>query len=301
MAQVWEDFIQEGSFDGVAFEFVSAKDSEGNDLDSQKLPNVNGERQVGRGRRARVIRVLAIFADDTYPEGMNALLAKLRNGGVVKKLVHPIFGEIPCAAEEWTVSHDADDAVDSGSIEITFREDNETTVGVRATNSTLPARGNEVRSLATAVFTALAAYEDALNFKNSPIGLEVTGAVNAATSIADTFEAQASEMSTLEIQSMANGGLAKCDGVITSIGDYDTVEEFDLCSAVERVAAALRQMTLGLLEARPPLSKYSVPAETNLLSLAHAMGVDAEELLAMNSFPDPSAIPVGFTVLTYGQ
>lgn len=299
MSQTWDEILQEGSFGGVTFDFVSAKDDHANDLDEQKFPNRPGTRVVPRGRVGTTIDVMAIFIEDDYPEKMNDLIAQLDDGGVVKKLVHPVFGTINAACKRFTVTHDIEDARDSGSVTITFVEDNDEEAGPRAVTSTTPARANQVRTLGDSVLVALSTFQAALEIQNSEIGLAVTGAVNAASSIADSLEADFANLSVIEIQATTNGGLAKCDAATVLLADYETTEQYDLAAALLEMAHALRALAQDLIDQRPPLSVYVVPATTNLLSLAHALGADAEELLALNSIPDPSSIVAGSKVRAY--
>lgn len=299
MSQTWEERLQEGSFSGVRFDFVSTKDDHTNDIDEQNFPGRAGTHAVPRGRRGTSIDVMAIFIEDDYPEQMEKLIAKLDDGGVVKKLVHPVFGEINAACKRFTVQHDVDDAIDTGSITITFVEDNGAESGPRAVTNTTPARANSVRSLADSVLVALSTFQAALDVQNSEIGLAVTGAVNAASSIADSLEASFDDLSTLEVQATTNGGLALCDEAVVLLADYETTEQYDLAAAMLEMSHALRDLAQDIIDQRPPLSVYAVPADTNLLQLAHDLGADAEELLTLNSIPDPSLIPAGFKVQAY--
>lgn len=301
MSQLWDDMLQEGSFGGVAFDFVSAKDEHSNDIDEQKFPGRPGTRIEPRGRAGKTIDVLAIFIEDDYPETMNDLIAQLDDGGTVKKLVHPIFGKLNAACKRFTVNHDIEDARDSATITISFVEDNDAEAGPEAVTNTTPAKANEVRSIGDTVLTALTAFQNALDVQNSEIGLAVTGAVNAASSIADSLEADFDNLSTLEVQATTNGGLAKCDAAAALLADYEITEQYDLAAAVLEMARALRDLASVIIEQRPPLSTFTVPATTNLLALAHDLGADPEELLTLNSFPDPSEILAGFKVLAYAD
>lgn len=301
MSATWDEKLQEGSFGGVRFDFVSAKDEHANDLDEQNFPGRPGTRVVARGRRGKVIDVLAVFIEDDYPEQMESLIEQLDDGGVVKKLVHPVFGELNAACKRFVVTHDVEDARDSATVQITFVEDNDAEQSPTAVKGTTPARANEVRSLADEVLTALTTFQNSLDVQNSEIGLAVTGAANAASSIADSLEADFDTLSTLEIQATTNGGLAKCDAALVLLDDYETTEQYDLAAVVLEMSHALRDLAQDLIDQRPPLSIYTVVADTNLLALAHDLGADAEELLTLNSFPDPSLIPAGFKVKAYAE
>lgn len=300
MAGLWSDILQEGSYDGVRFDFVSAKDEIANDIDKQELPNKDGARLIGRGRKARRFDVMAIFIEGDYPEQLDKLIAAVDNGGKVKKFVHPIFGEFNAACERGSISHDADDAGDSATMSLTFIEDNDSERPTAVRNTT-PALANNVRSVGDSVLVALSTFQATLEVENTEIGLAVTGAVNTASSVADSLEATGDTLPVLDIQATANGALAACDEALVLLADFDSIEGYELSSGVQEMASGVRDLAQELIDQRPPLSVYSVPAATNLLALAHALGADAEELLTLNSFPDPSAIPAGFEVRAYAE
>ena len=299
MGQLWDDMLYEGSFGGVKFDFVNAKDDHTNDLDEQKLPNKPGTHVLPRGRVGTTFDIMAIFIEDDYPEKMYELVAKLDDGGVVKKFVHPVFGEFNAACKRFTVQHDSDDAADSGSITATFIEDNNAEAGPVAVKNTTPARANAVRSFGDQVLVALSTFQATLDVENSEIGLAVTGAVNAAESIADSLEADFDELSVLEVQATTNGGLAACDEAVALLADYESTEQYDLAELLNAMSGALRDLAQEIIDQKPPLSIFEVPADTNLLALAHYLEADPEELLTLNSFPDPSLIPAGFKVNAY--
>ncbi len=301
MGQEWDEILQEGSFDGVKFDFVSVKDTFANDIDAQKFPGKKGTKRVGRGRNGAQYDILAVIIEDDYPDKMFSLVNALDNGGEVKKFVHPIFGEMDAVCERFTVNHDAEDARDSCTISISLAEELIEDLDLVSRTNTTPARANAVRSLAEDVLAALSTFEAALEIQNSEIGLAVMGAVNAANGIADSLEATFEDLSTLAIQTTANGGLAACDEAVVLLADFATTEQYDLCAAVQAMASALRDMAEALIETRPPLSEHAIVADTNLLQLAHDLGDDAEELLALNSFPDPSLIPAGFKIMRYAE
>lgn len=299
MSDTWANLLYEGSFDGVRFDFVNTKDADANTLDKQTFPGRDGQRIAPRARAGQSLDIVAIFIEDDYPEQLNKLLAVLANGGAVKELVHPVFGKLSAAADNWTVTHDSEDAIDSAMVSIKFEISNEGSSGPLATRNTTPARANEVRSLGDSVLVALSAFQAATEIQSSSAVLAVIGAVNAATSIADSLEADAANLSTLAIQATSNGGLATCDTAIALLADYSTIEQYDLAAAVLEMSHALRALAQDLINARPPLSIIPVAADTNLLQLAHDLDADPEELLTLNSFPDPSLIPAGFKVQAY--
>lgn len=299
MAQEWDDILQEGSFGGVKFDFVSVRDGGSNDIDEQKFRGKSGGKIDPRGRNSARWDILAVFIEDDYPEKMYDLVNQLDDGGKVKEFVHPIFGSRQASCATFTVNHDAEDARDSCTVQISLVESIDEEVDLVPRTNTTPARANAVRSLMEEVLAALSAFEAALEVQNQPAVLAVMGAVNAFSGIVDSLEATGEDLSNVAIQASANGGLAKADEAIALIADYESTEQYNLSAALLEMSHALADMAQGLVEQRPPLSTFTVSADTNLLQLAHDLGADAEELLALNSFPDPSLIAAGFKVLAY--
>lgn len=299
MPQEWDDLLQEGSYGGVKFDFVNVRDSGSADIDEQKFRGRNVAKIDPRGRNSSRWQIVAIIIEDDYPEKMFDLVNQLDDGGKVKEFVHPIFGGRMASCPSFEVIHDADDARDSCTISISLVESGDDDADLISRTNTTPARANAVRSFMDDVLVALSAFAAASEVQNSPYALEVMGAVNAIGGIVDELEQTGEDLSNIAITASANGGLAKVDAAVSAIADYDSTEQYDLSAALLGLGKALTDLAQGLIEARPPLSFVSVAADTNLLALAHALGADAEELLALNSFPDPSLIPAGFQLMAY--
>jgi prophage DNA circulation protein len=300
---LWSDILQVGKFDHVVFDFVRSTLEGGNTLDQQIFPNMAGTTVQGRGRNGRRFSVLGIFIEDDYPDTMNALIAKLENGGVPKEFVDPVFGSMLAACDTFSVAHDAEEAADSATIQINFIEHAASAQGPLAITNTTPARANAVRAAITDVLVALSAFEEATEVQNNPYALEVTGAINAANGIADELEATGDDLTAPDIQTQANVALSTCDAAVATGADYDSPEAYDLGQALLAMAAAVQGLAQDLIEAKPPLQVYVVPADTNLLAFAHDLYGDssrADEVLGLNSIPDPSLIPAGFRMSAYG-
>lgn len=299
MSSTWEQKLYDGSFDGVTFDFVDTKDTDANSLDKQLFPGRDGQRITPRARAGKSLDITAIFIEEDYPEKMNELIAALSNGGSVKKLVHPVFGELSASADNWTVTHNADDAIDCATVTIKFEISNENASGPSAVTGTTPAQANEVRSTGDATLLSLDAYEASLSTPQPDVSDAVNDAVTQSSAAADNLETNFSDLSVLDIQAQTNGALATCDTAIAMLSDYATTEQYDLSNALLEMSNAVRALAQNLIEQRPPLSIFIARADTNLLSLAFDMGADAEELLTLNSIPDPSFIPAGFQVTAY--
>lgn len=295
--QVWSDILQVGSFDGVVFDFVRATFEGGNTLDQQTFPNRAGTFIQGRARNGRRFEIMGIFIEDDYPDTMNRLIAKLENGGNPVEFVDPVFGSFKASCDHFVVTHDVEEAADSATIQITIIEHTEGNVGTVGAKNTTPARANAVRSRATDALVALSAFQEALDVQSNPYVIQVEGAINAASSIADSLEATGDELSALDVQKQGNATLAVIETAIATGADYDSAEAYDLGAAMLAMSSSVSGLVQDLIDAKPPLQTYPVLADTNLLAWAHGKYGDssrAEEVLSLNSFPDPTLIPAGF-------
>lgn len=299
---LWSDILQVGSIDGVVFDFVRATFEGGNTLDQQQFPNRDGTFIQGRARNGRRFEILGIFIEDDYPDTMNKLLAKLENGGAPVDFVDPVFGTFKASCDHFSVTHDVEDAADSATIQITILEHTEGNVGTVAIKNTTPARANAVRSRVTDALVALSAFQEATEVQNNPYVLQVQGAMNAASSIADDFEATGDDLSALDVQKQGNAALAIIELAVETGSDYDSAEAYDLGAAVLAMSAATAALVQDLIDAKPPLQVYVVVADTNLLAFAHDLYGDssrADEVLDLNNIEDPSLIPAGYRLSAY--
>ncbi len=304
----WEDIILAGQLDGLTFDFVSVRDDHSNTIDSQPIPLRDGTFRKPRGREGKQFEITAVFMEDDYPDTMNSLIAKL-DEQKIHDFIHPIFGKFRVACPHFVVGHDAEDAADFGTIQLTLLEHSDGNK-LTATTQTVPARANQVRSLGTQVLEALSTFQAALEIQNSEIGLAVIGAVNAATSIAESLEATGDDLSSIAVQSSTSVAITACDDALELVADFEITEQYDLSAVLSQMTGALSAMANDLIEQKPPLQTFSVVADTNLRSWVHDKypGISADELearvlevLSLNSFPDPMQIPAGFKVTAYDE
>jgi len=306
----WEDFIVAAQFDGLTIDVVSTRDEGANDIDSQKFPNKNGTKRVYRGANGWQRDIVAVFMESDYPDTMDQLIKKLEEQKI-HEFIHPIFGKKKVACDRFVVAHDAEDAADFGTVQMTLLEHTDGE-GVTVQRDPIPARANQVRTLGTEILEALSELQATLEIQNSEIGLAVIGAVNAANSVAESLEATGDDLSSIAVQATTSGAVAKVDEAITLVADYSSSEEYELSRLLCDLAGALSAMAGSLIEKRPPLQKFSVVAETNLRAWVFdkycKLGLSVEELedrvnevLSLNSFPDPMTIPAGFSVIAYDE
>lgn len=314
----WEDFIQEGSFRGIRFDFVSAREQHVNVLDVRKYPGRDGASVQKRARDPLRISVMAVFIEEDYPAQLWRLSEAL-DDGTPGELVHPIHGTIKASCESHEVAHDAEEA-DSGTITITFIEHTEQAALVFQDRPSVAGKANETRADAADTTTAANNYlENTLSTLQDTMSNAVAlgssayaaaynttqaciAAANAAASVADTLEADGDTMSALEIQALSNQALSALDVQVKALADYETEAAYELSRQLLNTAAALGELAKLFISQKPPLMVYVVDADISLLAWVHARYQDssrAAEVLALNVIPDPLLIPAGTSLRAY--
>lgn len=318
----WADFIQEGSFRGVRFDFVSARESHSNTLDAQAFPNRDGQRVVARARNGLRLRVLGIFIEDDYPATMRQLVEALDNPAP-GELVHPIHGTIQASADTFEVIHDAEDP-DSATIDITFAEHTVVQNTVFQSIPTVAGKASEARTAADDTVTNANAFvEDTLRNLMDTMseavalgslayatayntGQACIAAAQVASTVADQLEAAGDTLSALEIQATTNTALTALDAQVSAVADYTTEAAHDLGRALLSAASALGELAQLYISQKPPLVVSTVVADISLLAWCHAKGlelgttVDVADVLALNSIADPLLILAGSELRHYG-
>ncbi|HDL6529986.1 TPA: DNA circularization protein [Yersinia enterocolitica] len=117
----WSDSILDASFRGVRFDVVNARDSWSRDIAQHEYPYIDGADVQDMGRKARNIRLSALFWGDNYDSRLQSFIAELDKRGA-GELIHPIYGSMPnMQVIECQVSHDAEN-VDYCTVELVFLE-----------------------------------------------------------------------------------------------------------------------------------------------------------------------------------
>lgn len=313
----WEEKIQEGSYDGVRFDFVRTTHDHENELDVQSFNNRNGGPVKFRGRRHLRFDILAIVIEDDYPDVMINLLEKV-DAGQPKEFVDPIFGSFKAVVERAQVQHDADDAANAATIQLTVIE--HTDEDAQPAKKSAPAKANETRGRAAEVHVASEDYSDAVLVQLEEaaslavalasqsyvaarqIADEADDAATTAAACADVLEADGDILSSVAIQAQINGSLSGIDAVLVQIADYTFAEAEELAAALLATAAALRETGAIILNTKPPIVERTVEADICLLALVHAIHGDSsrvDELLTLNSFADPLLVLAGTKVRHY--
>jgi prophage DNA circulation protein len=295
----WDTLLQQGSWKGIAFEFVSVADKHSRDLDRQRFPLRPGANIEDRTRNELEITVRAVFEGDDYPETMNKLIAAIDEGGV-GELVHPVFGTIQAACTPAEVRHDAEDGCDFATVEMTFVEHTESAFVFQDTS--LASSANMVRTAEAAVDTAIAQLLDPDALAAMPDEDEARAACTlaaeanvAAETVATDIETNVDDLSASDITAAVNGVLLAIDTAQTQIANYTTPEAYGLGRALIGLSSAVSEMATLAIEMKPPLIQAPPTTEPmSLLEWVHRRYGDssrAEEVLRLNSIPDTFSIP----------
>ncbi|EPP7668712.1 DNA circularization protein [Yersinia enterocolitica] len=117
----WSDNMLDASFRGVRFDVVNARDSWSRDIAQHEYPYIDGADVQDMGRKARNIRLSALFWGDDYDSRLQSFIAALDKRGA-GELIHPIYGSMPnMQVIECQVGHDAEN-VDYCTVELVFLE-----------------------------------------------------------------------------------------------------------------------------------------------------------------------------------
>jgi len=117
----WKDNLLDASFRGLVFDCLQTEDEAERDTASHAYPYMDGEDVEDLGRKARQLRLTAVFFGDDYDSRLQAFLAMLDEPGH-GELIHPVFGSMArMQLLRHVVRHSAED-VDYCTVELTFKE-----------------------------------------------------------------------------------------------------------------------------------------------------------------------------------
>ncbi|WP_158604621.1 DNA circularization protein [Aquitalea palustris] len=117
----WKDNLLDASFRGMVFDCLQTEDEAERDTASHAYPYMDGEDVEDLGRKARQLRLTAVFFGDDYDSRLQAFLAMLDEPGH-GELIHPVFGSMArMQLLRHVVRHSAED-VDYCTVELTFKE-----------------------------------------------------------------------------------------------------------------------------------------------------------------------------------
>lgn len=117
----WSDSMLDASFRGVKFDVINTRDSWSRDIAQHEYPYIDGADIQDMGRKARNIRLSALFWGDDYDSRLQSFIAALDKPGA-GELIHPIYGSMPnMQAIECQIGHDAEN-VDYCTVELVFLE-----------------------------------------------------------------------------------------------------------------------------------------------------------------------------------
>ena len=104
----WKTELLDASFRGVTFEVESVQDDGEKSIVVHEYPYRAGAEIEDLGRKARRIRVTALFWGEDYLSGVASLVKAFEETGK-GELLHPVFGSVQVAITRWGIPHRADD------------------------------------------------------------------------------------------------------------------------------------------------------------------------------------------------
>lgn len=315
----WDTFIQTGKYGGLAFDFVSVHDETARVVDRQSQPGRDGVALSDRARDGRAWDILGVFVEEDYPDTYRALKKIIDEGGI-REFIHPIDGKFKALVTRAGSDHNADDSIDSCTMQLHVEEHTEQTLGPSVSATSTAARANSVRSKVLAVLNTISLFGAAIDAlpgitktlaaTAESIVADATAAVNLAADTADTLEQTGDDLSAIEVQAAANGTLADIDAVVASISDCTfngtaVPEQYDMLKGLIDTAKAMADLATAIAAGKPALTTFQVDAEISLLLWCHEeYGDSTRALEVFNLNPwmaDPLLIPAGSTVTAYAK
>ncbi len=104
----WKTELLDASFRGVSFEVESVQDDGEKSIVVHEYPYRAGAEIEDLGRKARRIRITALFWGEDYLSGIASLVKAFEETGK-GELIHPVFGSVQAAITRWGIPHRADD------------------------------------------------------------------------------------------------------------------------------------------------------------------------------------------------
>ena len=104
----WKTELLDASFRGVTFEVESVQDDGEKSIVVHEYPYRAGAEIEDLGRKARRIRITALFWGEDYLSGVASLVKAFEETGK-GELIHPVFGSVQVAITRWGIPHKADD------------------------------------------------------------------------------------------------------------------------------------------------------------------------------------------------
>ena len=104
----WKDTLQDASYKGVKLAVCTTQDSAERALVRHEYPYRDGAEVEDLGRRARMVRIQAVFWGKDYEAQLKKLLEVLEKSGP-GELIHPVFGSMNAAVLSHVVDHSEED------------------------------------------------------------------------------------------------------------------------------------------------------------------------------------------------
>jgi len=103
----WETDLLDAKFRDVPLQVLGDTLKGKRSLARHGTPYRNGDTVEDLGREALVFNLRAVFYGDVYETALQALITAVETAGG-GELIHPIYGSVNVAVEDWEVSHDAE-------------------------------------------------------------------------------------------------------------------------------------------------------------------------------------------------
>lgn len=293
------DTFKRASFASIAFPYKSCRVQGALRDKVHEYPHVPGGAPEKLGRKLYEIHFSCIFDErlipahwaDLWPHNL-ATLRTLWENGETADLVLPSIGTVKAYCRNWTQTLDA--KIRSGeAVELEFVEDQESGFA----NILPPPGGNGLGSAITEFLSTYAARRNALTEESQGLLDGVQDAANSVLSIKDQVSLYGSRV---EAQVRSTAALfAAADKQVRELNDPTF---YDLLDSFQGLWAAIVALDQDLVGNGGTLQRYVVPMTMPVAEIARALFGDSTrtaDLLQLNGFPDPFAVPAGYGVNYY--
>ena len=303
----WDDVLRDASYGGVRLDVRSVRDRLGRTLDKRAYPNRNGTEIDDRARDGAVTTWRVEILEDDYPDTLHALIRMWREGGI-RAAQHPLLGTFQAAIESLDVVHDADEGA-GATVDLTLAEHTDNALGPFESSS-IASIASQVRSAADDVDVARAALVEPAALAQTPNAETAAAAASLAgdattTAVATIDELEAlDEPTSIDVTNRMNVALAAIASSQGALGDLTTIEVHALHRSLTALAARLGDFAAAMVERLPPLTEETVDDAVSLLVWVHRRygnSARVDELLALNTIPNPLRLDVGQRLRCYAR
>jgi prophage DNA circulation protein len=289
------------SFKGIELHryLVSFTDSRGPRVIVHEFPKRDGARQEVMGRRPHRTDWQLTFTGPHWIATLRQLVASI-DADPSGLLVHPIYGQMQVVCQGFDRALvNLPEATDTISVPLVFVEDDQALDDTTVSQG-IGAQQQNVTS-AVADFQAAAAPYAAADTKAATAAL-ASAAIEYATAAAASAQGAIDASLDAKLAAVALGTQAAIDAISVDPLGLGAAAIYDALAAAEVVYAACQDLADAVMAARPPVIEFIVPGTTSIAVLAaDRYGRDAisriDQILSLNSLPEPTSIPAGTRLL----